>query len=76
MIGFLGDYCHMAYNVITAYILLQLLEKSQRPVPKFVQVSCMLSLLIIVMVHLNYMYIFVYVCCFPTYINFLSSNSW
>ena len=33
-----GDYCHMAYNVITAFCLLKLLEQSQRPVPKYIQV--------------------------------------
>ena len=34
-----GDYCHMAYNVITALCLLKLLERSQRPVAPYVQVG-------------------------------------
>ena len=32
-----GDYCHMAYNIITALCLLQLMARSQRPVPKMLQ---------------------------------------
>lgn len=33
----LGDYCHMAYNVITAFCLMTLLRRSLRPVPAFIQ---------------------------------------
>lgn len=33
-----GDYCHMAYNIITAFILLQLFHRCSRPPPTILQV--------------------------------------
>ena len=35
----IGDYCHMLYNVITALVLIALLQSSVTAVPKLIQVS-------------------------------------
>ena len=40
-----GDYCHMAYNVITAFCLMTLLRRSLRPVPAFIQVCIVQTLM-------------------------------
>lgn len=35
----IGDYCHMLYNVITALVLIALLQSSVTAVPKLIQVK-------------------------------------
>ncbi len=34
----IGDYCHMMYNIVTALVLIGLLQNSRTPIPKLLQV--------------------------------------
>ena len=35
----IGDYCHMLYNVLTALVLISLLQNSLTPLPNLIQVN-------------------------------------